>query len=87
VVTVSGPVGLRWAAPSKRENGNYLDITELGGYELRYKKSSDAKFTYVTINDPWTNTYNFPSLNGDYVFQIAAFDRNGVYSPFVDIAQ
>jgi hypothetical protein len=85
--SVAGPVGLRWTAPSKRENGNYLDITELAGYELRYKKSTDAKFTYVTINDPWTNTYNFPSLNGDYVFQIAAFDKEGVYSPFVDLAR
>lgn len=87
VSSVSGPVGLSWTAPSKRENGSYLDITELGGYELRYKKTTDAKFTYVTINDPWTNTYNFPSLNGDYIFQIAAFDKNGVYSPFVDLSR
>lgn len=87
VSSVSGPVGLRWTAPSTRENGNYLDITELGGYELRYKKSTDSKFTYITIDDPWTNTYNFSSLNGDYIFQIAAFDKNGVYSQFVDLAR
>ena len=82
---VAGPVGISWTAPNKRENGNYLDITEVGGYEIRYKKTTDTKFTYISINDAWTTTYNFPWLEGDYIFQIAAFDKNGVYSPFVDI--
>ena len=82
---VAGPVGISWTAPNKRENGEYLDVTDLGGYEIRYKKSSDSKFTYISINDAWTTSYNFPWLEGDYVFQIAAFDKNGVYSPFVDI--
>lgn len=82
---VAGPVGISWTAPNKRENGDYLDIADLGGYEIRYKKTTDPKYTYISINDPWTNTYNFPWLEGDYIFQIAAFDKNGVYSPFVDI--
>lgn len=82
---VAGPVGISWTAPNKRENGEYLDVTDLGGYEVRYKKSSDSKFTYISINDAWTTSYNFPWLEGDYVFQIAAFDKNGVYSSFVDI--
>ena len=63
-----------------------LDITEVGGYELRYRKIADNAYTYVTINDAWTNTYNFPWLEGNYVFQIAAFDKNGLYSNFVDLA-
>lgn len=83
---LAGPVGISWTAPTMRENGVYLDITELGGYEIRYKKSTDTKYTYVSIADAWTMRYDFPSLpEGDYVFQIAAFDKNGVYSPFVDI--
>jgi hypothetical protein len=72
--------------PVVRENGDYLDITELGGYELRYRLATATTFTYVTINDPWMNYYNFPWLEGNYVLQIAAFDKNGVYSNFVDIA-
>ncbi len=69
-----------------RENGTYLDITELGGYEIRYKKLTDTRYTYVSSADAWTMRYDFPYLaEGDYVFQIAAFDKNGVYSPFVDI--
>lgn len=83
---LSGPVGISWTAPTMRENGTYLDITELGGYEIRYKKLTDTKYTYVSIADAWTMRYDFPYLaEGDYVFQIAAFDKNGVYSPFVDI--
>ena len=82
---VAGPVGITWTAPNARENGDYLDITDLGGYEIRYKKASDSTFTYISINDAWTTSYQFPWLEGDYVFQIAAFDKNGVYSPFVDI--
>jgi hypothetical protein len=82
---VAGPVGLSWTPPDKRENGVYLDVADLGGYEIRYKKTTDTKYTYISINDPWTNTYNFEWLEGSYVFQIAAFDKNGVYSPFVDI--
>lgn len=83
--SVAGPVGLSWAPPDKRENGEYLNITDVGGYEIRYKKATDTKYTYISITDAWTNTYNFAWLEGDYVFQIAAFDKNGVYSPFVDI--
>lgn len=83
---LAGAVGISWTAPNLRENGAYLDITELGGYEIRYKKSTDTKFTYISINDPWVNRYDFPWLaEGDYVFQIAAFDKNGVYSPFINV--
>ncbi|WP_331351756.1 carbohydrate-binding protein [Cellvibrio sp. UBA7671] len=82
---VAGPVAITWMAPDKRENGAQLYIDELGGYEIRYKKTADTKYTYVSINDPWTQSYKFDWLEGDYIFQIAAFDKNGVYSPFVDI--
>ena len=82
---VAGPVGVNWTAPDARLDGTVLDISEVGGYEIRYKKVSDASFTYVSINDAYTNQYNFSWLEGNYVFQIAAFDKNGVYSNFVDI--
>ncbi len=79
---VAGPVGLSWLAPKQREDKTVLDITELGGYQLRYKVSTAKTYTYITINDPWTRTYNFDWLEGDYVFQIAAFDKLGVLSDF-----
>lgn len=83
--SVAGPVNVDWTAPTLRENGNTLDITEIGGYELRYRKVTDTDFTYVMINDAWKNSYNFSWLEGDFVFQIAAFDTNGNYSNFVDL--
>jgi hypothetical protein len=76
---------MNWVAPTKRENGSYLDVTELGGYEIRYKLVTDADFSYVTINDPWTTFYTFPWLEGNYIFQISAFDKSGRYSNFVDV--
>lgn len=85
VSAVAGTVGLTWLIPSQRENGDFLDVTELGGYELRYRKDTDVAFTYVTINDAWQNFYNFSWLSGNYIFQISAFDKNGMYSGFVDL--
>jgi hypothetical protein len=82
---VGGPVALSWLVPNKRENGEPLDITEIAGYELRYRKDTDEDFVYVTINDPWTNMYNFPYLTGNYIFQVATFDKNGVYSNFINL--
>ena len=83
--TVAGTVGLKWLIPNQRENGDFLDITELGGYELRYRKDTDSAFTYLTLNDAWQNFYNFSWLSGNYAFQISAFDKNGMYSGFVDL--
>jgi hypothetical protein len=85
VFAVAGTVGLQWLMPTQRENGEFLDVTELGGYELRYRKDTDAAFTYVSINDAWQNFYNFNWLSGNYIFQISAFDKNGMYSGFVDL--
>lgn len=84
-VVVAGPVEISWTAPNKRENGDYLDISDIGGYEIRYKKISDSTYTYIAINDAFEDRYSFSYLVGNYVFQIAAFDKNGVYSSFVDI--
>lgn len=82
---VSGPVYLTWKVPNQRENGDYLDITDVGGYELRYRRTTDADFTYVTINDAWTTRHNLTLTEGIYEIQIAAFDKNGLYSQFVDL--
>jgi len=85
VSAVAGTVGLKWLIPNERENGDFLDVTELGGYELRYRKDTDTAFTYVSINDAWQNFYTFSWLSGNYIFQISAFDKNGMYSGFVDL--
>lgn len=82
---IDGPVVLYWTAPSRRENGAHLDISQVGGYEVRYKLRSQNQYTYVTIPDGYTDAYYFDYLKGDYEFEIAAFDINGLYSQFVRI--
>lgn len=76
---------LKWAPPVQRENGDALDITELGGYELRYRLLSDNTYTYVTINNAFTTEYFYNASPLNMVFQIAAFDKNNLYSNFVDL--
>lgn len=82
---VNGPVVLYWTAPTRRLNGEQLDITELGGYEVRYKSRDDSKFEYVKIPDAFIDTYYFDHLEGEYEFEIAAYDVDGLYSNFVPI--
>lgn len=82
---VNGSVQIYWVAPTHRENGTMLDITEIGGYEIRYKHQSDKQYKHVVINDGYVDAYYFENLNGDYEFQIAAFDVQGVYSTFAQI--
>lgn len=82
---VAGPVYLRWNIPRLREDGTTLDISELGGYEVRYRRLSDAEYTYISIEDAWKNDYNFSWLEGNYVFEVAAFDKNGLYSKFIPV--
>lgn len=83
---VAGPVYLRWNIPSLREDGTTLDISELGGYEVRYRLLSDTEYTYVSVENAYTNELNLAWLEGTYVFEVAAFDKNGLYSRFIKIA-
>ncbi len=83
---VAGPVYLRWNIPRLREDGTTLDISELGGYEVRYRRLSDTEYTYVSVENAYTNELNLAWLEGTYVFEVAAFDKNGLYSRFIKIA-
>lgn len=82
---VNGTVYFRWTPPNQRKNGQFLDITEVGGYELRYKRKSENQYTSIIIHDSYIDTYYFENLQGDYEFEIAAFDIHGLYSIFVTI--
>jgi hypothetical protein len=82
---VDGSVQLLWTVPTQRENGDFLDITEIGGYELRYKLKGETEYKHIHITDGFTDAYYFGYLKGEYEFQIATFDKDGLYSNFVDI--
>jgi hypothetical protein len=55
----------------------------LGGYEIRYhNRQTQEQVTHV-VADPFTTEVVFGALSsGEWEFTIAAFDTNGVYSPF-----
>ena len=82
-----GEAYFKWTPPTARANGDLLNAEDLGGYEIRYKLAGDTKYTYVTSNiGPWDNSFTLTGLtNGTYIFEIAAFDKNGLYSDFVNI--
>ena len=82
---VEGAVQLIWSVPTARENGEYLDITEIGGYEIRYKSKSQTEYESVLIKDAFIDSYYFDYLKGDYQFEIATFDKGGLYSKFVPV--
>lgn len=76
---------LLWSTPTARENGDYLELDEIGGFEIRFKRPSESTYTTVVIQDNRVNSYTLTQPVGDLQFEIAAFDTNGLYSNFVSI--
>ncbi|MGS2724267.1 fibronectin type III domain-containing protein [Porticoccus sp. GXU_MW_L64] len=74
---------LSWNIPSNRENGDSLELYEIGGYEIQYKLASDSQYTSVLVNDETRDNYEITGLSaGTYEFRIATFDIDNVYSQF-----
>ncbi|HEY0892523.1 MAG TPA: fibronectin type III domain-containing protein [Cellvibrio sp.] len=86
-VVKPGFVEIYWTAPDQRENGDFLDISEIGGYELRYKRREDDHYTRIIINDNYANFYSLSILQDEYEFQIAVFDVKGLYSIFAEVTR
>lgn len=81
-------VSLYWSAPMQRINGEDITVEDLGGFEIRYRKESDASYTRIVIDNPAIDQYHIDGLEGDdYRFEVAAFDENGLYSDFVVAAR
>ena len=77
-------VTLYWSTPLERVNGEALAVTDIAGYEIRYRKVGTPNFTKVIVNGHAVNNYYIDDLTGDdYVFEVAVFDTSGLYSDFV----
>lgn len=83
-VAVNGPVAIYWSTPDQRENGEYLEYDEIGGYELRYKLRSEEVYKTIYLEAD-LEEYIFDYLEGDYEFEIATFDTDGLYSKYASI--
>jgi hypothetical protein len=76
---------IEWRQPAARQNGDYLELSEIGGYQIRYKTSTATTFNYITIEGNSTTTYVFDKSIIGLSFEIAVYDNSGLYSDFVTI--
>lgn len=85
------PVTITWSHPNQRENGVFLELDEIGGYEIRYRKPTSIRYTYIIFNGNHTTEYTFPEEMQVQIqemeFEIAVFDTAGLYSQFVKVTR
>ncbi|EAR11130.1 hypothetical protein MED297_19622 [Reinekea sp. MED297] len=84
----SATATLYWSAPVERISGDILTATDIGGYEIRYKKTDETTYSTIVIEGSQTDQYAITDLEAgaDYTFEVAVFDTDGVYSQFVTAA-
>ncbi|ACE85270.1 hypothetical protein [Cellvibrio japonicus] len=75
---------LSWIPPNARENGEYLDAYEIGGYEIRYKSPENDTYTYIRLPSDQTE-YPVDTLPPGTEIDIATYDIHGLYSEFIKI--
>ncbi len=76
---------LRWEHPKYRANGDYLELHEIAGYELRKKNKVTLQTIYLVIEGNTQTEFVITDLTGEDAIDIAVFDTNGLYSNFIPI--
>ena len=72
---------LSWTAPTIREDGTPLALSELAGYEIYYTSDDPAVAGTITIAGGSEASYVLPNLAaGNYYFTISAIDSEGLKS-------
>ena len=75
----------KWLHPTARKNGEYLELNDIGGYEIRYKPAGTDQFINVLIAGNRTLEYKLINYYNELV-EIAIYDTQGQYSDFVPLA-
>ncbi len=76
-----------WNIPTARENGEELPLSDIGGYEILYRKLDEVVFTSVVVSDQNQSERIVEGLTpGQYEFFVLAFDAEGLYSDFSEPA-
>lgn len=93
--TTYGDVSLYWYEPTERANGETIELSEIGGYEIRYKQDDDDSYTVLTVectSDDYTtdgrckkDLSDIPNPD-DQTIEVAVFDTDGIYSDYVEAA-
>lgn len=80
-------VQLAWDIPMQRENGDELKPNEIGGYKIEYRRVGTTNFQTFMVEDGLSDSTEIGDLvQGMYEFRIAAFDADGLFSDYSDIA-
>lgn len=78
-----------WSAPTSKENGTSLDLSEIGGYQIKYKcGADDEQSILLTDNSLESHSFSYSTNAVSCNFSIAAYDVNnliGVFSPGVSV--
>lgn len=74
---------LSWDIPTERENGSALPLSEIGGYEIVYRKADSTEYQLLVIDDHTAQSTTINDLTtGEYEFKIASFDSTGMYGQY-----
>ena len=74
-------VDIKWSAPSTREDGSPLSLTEIDEYLIVYTELSTGKVDVIAIDDPQVTQYTLSGLSvGEYAFHLKTYDSDGVSS-------
>ena len=74
-----------WKIPTEREDGTPFTASEILGYEVRYKRTTDTEYRYIPL-PPTITKYQINKLKyDDYQIEIAVYDVNGLYSKYAAV--
>ena len=83
---VAPSLQFNWVAPTQRENGAALTTAEIGGYELRYRLKTASNYSYVAIPSGTATSYVLAGVAaGEYEYQLAVYDKSGLFSSWVTV--
>jgi hypothetical protein len=81
-VATTGNATLSWIAPTARENGALLALSELAGYRIYYGTSADNTNLMIEVPGGSVTGHTITGLaSGTYYFRASAYDTTGVESP------
>lgn len=78
-------LSVEWRIPNKRENGDYIELYEIGGYELRHIPLGSSTYSNTIITNATTTRFIIPASTLKDTYEVAAFDVNGLYSRFIKL--
>lgn len=85
VLNTTYTANIQWNAPAQRENGTVLNLYEIAGYEVQYRKVGAPNFTVVRVAEDGSGTQSLTievSADSDYELLIASYDIDGLYSDY-----